>query len=318
MSNNKLLDSHPSVTITKNKNELKVYQGNQIYLNHGDNFELKFFNPLNYKIGIEILFNGIRKGDNYLVLNPGQDITLDRFLDEQRKMLFETYTVDGNNKAAVKAIEQNGLITFNFYKEYHNTNNVNDVKVNYNFPPEPYNYSKGNVRSKGSNGTKGFNGTNGTGGSQQFGSLNTNSRIYSSTPGVYTQDFSSDIGSGTLSLSNITSTSTNVSNLSSANSTFTSSLPFQQDYIFPSSAGPAQKIDTIETGRVEKGELSSQNLRQVNAQFQSEAFHSVSYKLLPYSAKSVEITEVRHYCTSCGYRLRKESWKFCPRCGDKI
>jgi predicted RNA-binding Zn-ribbon protein involved in translation (DUF1610 family) len=27
---------------------------------------------------------------------------------------------------------------------------------------------------------------------------------------------------------------------------------------------------------------------------------------------------VRHYCTSCGYRLRKESWKFCPRCGDKI
>jgi len=296
---------------------LKVYQGNQIYLNHGDNFELRFFNPLNYKIGVEIVFNGIKKGDSYLVLNPGQDITLDRFLDEQRKMLFETYTVDGNNKEAVKAIEQNGLITFNFYKEYYNTNNVNDVKVNYNFPPEPYTYNTNYSKSvKKSKGTKGFNGSNGTGGFQVFGSANSNSRTYSS-PGVYLNEIDNSSFSGTLSMSgNAGLGSTTITNNLSVNSTFTSS--FQQDYIFPSSAGPAPVIDTIETGRVEKGELSNQNLRQVNAQFQSVAFNSVSYKLLPYSAKSVEINEVRHYCPDCGYRLRKDSWSFCPKCGHKL
>ncbi len=50
---------------TSNHNELKLYQGNIVYLNDGDNFELRFFNPLQEKIGVEIMFNGIRKGDGY-------------------------------------------------------------------------------------------------------------------------------------------------------------------------------------------------------------------------------------------------------------
>ena len=111
MGHYKMLDRMPSAMITSGHNELKVYQGNIVYLNDGDNFELRFFNPLKEKIGVEINFNGIKKGDGYLVLNPGQDITLDRFLDEQRKMLFETYTVDGKNKAAIEAIEENGINT---------------------------------------------------------------------------------------------------------------------------------------------------------------------------------------------------------------
>ena len=116
MKNNKMLNRNPSVQVTSKRNELKVYQDNIIYLNDGDNFELKLFNPLKEKIGVEIIFNSVKKGDSYLILNPGQDVFLDRFLDEQRKMLFETYNIDGNNKEAVEAVENNGLITFNFYK----------------------------------------------------------------------------------------------------------------------------------------------------------------------------------------------------------
>ncbi len=28
--------------------------------------------------------------------------------------------------------------------------------------------------------------------------------------------------------------------------------------------------------------------------------------------------DIRHYCTECGYRIRKQSWKFCPKCGAKL
>lgn len=125
MTHYKMLDRVPSVAITSNRNELKLYKGNIVYLNHGDNFELRFFNPTTFKLGVEIMFNGIKKGDGYLVLNPGQDLILDRFLDEQRKMLFETYTINGNNQEAREAIEKNGIISFNFYKEYYRQNDVN-------------------------------------------------------------------------------------------------------------------------------------------------------------------------------------------------
>lgn len=134
MTHYKMLDRVPSVAITSNRNELKLYKGNIVYLNHGDNFELRFFNPTTFKLGVEIMFNGIKKGDGYLVLNPGQDLILDRFLDEQRKMLFETYTINGNNQEAREAIEKNGIISFNFYKEYYRQN---DVNVKYDFPQNP-------------------------------------------------------------------------------------------------------------------------------------------------------------------------------------
>ena len=127
MTHYRLQDRVPSVVITAKGNELKLYQGNVVYLNNGDNFELRFFNPLSEKVGIEINFNGIRKGDSYLVLNPGQDVSLDRFLDENRKMIFETYTIDGNNSEAVKAIEKNGIISFNFFKENNNYYNPYNV-----------------------------------------------------------------------------------------------------------------------------------------------------------------------------------------------
>lgn len=269
MTHYKMLDRVPSVVITSNHNELKLYQGNIVYLNDGDNFELRFFNPLQEKIGVEIMFNGIRKGDGYLVLKPGQDLTLDRFLDEQRKMLFETYTINGNNKEAVEAIEKNGVISFNFYKEYYsNSNQQKNVNVNYDFPPKPIRHSKdfcvyGN---SGNLGTLGMSNSS----FSTYSTTNNNSRCYSSS--VFTSTLDS---------------------LNCLN-------------------------DSLETGRIEKGDQSDQKLKGVNMNFASSPFHSMTYRLMPYSTMNREIGEIRQYCSNCGYRLRKSSWKFCPSCGNKL
>ncbi len=78
-------------------------------------------------------------------------------------MLFETYTINGNNKEAVEAIEKNGVISFNFYKEYYrNFDQQKNVNVNYDFPPKPtrisfngtLNYPTGFSGSCGVSGTR--------------------------------------------------------------------------------------------------------------------------------------------------------------------
>ena len=332
MTHNKMLDRQPSVSITRNQNELKVYQGNIVYLNDGDNFELRFFNPTNFKVGVEILFNSVPKGDAFLVLNPGQDLILDRFLDEQRKMIFETYVVDGNNEKAVEAIQQNGLITFNFYKEYYNSHiyQNNEVNINYNYPPKPQNYNtysttrsnfsgiytKGLQGTKGSKGSKGPNGPIGvqgtTGGSSKLSSRGINSTVTggntTTTLGVANSTFTSSVSPGMF---------VNESDLSFSSS---NSINMNQDFWFPSSSavGATLSIDALETGRIEMGDVSNQKLKSVNAQFAQLPFYEVSYKIMPYSALNRTVGEVRQYCPHCSYRIRKNTWLFCPKCGNGL
>ena len=61
MAHMRLLDREPSAIITVAGSEKKIYQNGQIFINDGDNFEIRFFNPLQEKIGISITFNGIQK-----------------------------------------------------------------------------------------------------------------------------------------------------------------------------------------------------------------------------------------------------------------
>lgn len=122
MTHYRMQDSAPSAIIlaknprTSSLDELRTYQGNTIYLNNGDEFQIRLFNPLREKIGVQIGING-DLSESLLVLNPGEDVTLDRFLDDKSKMLFETYTYDANNKAAANAVAENGIVNVNFFKE---------------------------------------------------------------------------------------------------------------------------------------------------------------------------------------------------------
>ena len=105
----------PKAVVTSNNNEKKVYDSN-IYLNNGEYFEFKFFNPLDEKIFIEISING-KTQNSKLVLQPGQKSIIDRFLDDNKKMIFKTYQYDSNDELAKEAIKNNGKLKFSFYKE---------------------------------------------------------------------------------------------------------------------------------------------------------------------------------------------------------
>lgn len=294
MAHYRLLDRMPSAIVTAGGSEKKVYEGNVVFFNKGDNFELRFFNPLQEKIGVEIIFNGQKKSDGLLVVNPGEDITLDRFLDDKKKMVFDTYNIDANNPSAVAAAALNGIVNINFYKEKY---------------PSYHNY----YFSQGVNGPAGSPGSGGSGGSglPHFSSTNSNSRMYGSARGTSTginfhKEYWFPSGEGDVNLDSFDT----------------------KDYVCESTGeidyseyldDSIKSKSLTETGRVEKGETSNQNLNLVDIQFESIAFHSIQYHLKPTSTRGyTRTTEIRNYCPECGYRIRKENWKYCPKCGEKL
>lgn len=89
-------------------------------------------------------------------------------------------------------------------------------------------------------------------------------------------------------------------------------------------SGPIDALDltlehgdaTIETGRVEKGSVSSQHIGSTIANFYPFSFHTASFRILPVS--QVEASQIRQYCPECRCRIRKSSWKWCPQCGEEL
>lgn len=102
-----------------NKSLLKEYSNNEylriVYMKDNSEFQIQFFNPYSYTIGIDIYLNDKSLG-NLLVLKPGERIWLERYFDDNRKFRFSTYEVE-NSVEAKKAIANNGNIKIKFYKE---------------------------------------------------------------------------------------------------------------------------------------------------------------------------------------------------------
>lgn len=86
------------------------------------------------------------------------------------------------------------------------------------------------------------------------------------------------------------------------------------------SNGPAGPSGTElhETGRVEMGESSGQEIVSGFGSFNSWTCARSEWQILPESKKPVEMGEIRSYCTGCGTRHKKTSWKFCPNCGTPV
>jgi hypothetical protein len=105
----------PQSFITKSKQRLKQHI-DTVYLNNGDEFEIELYNPTQNKVLAKIEMNGKSIG-NGIILRPGERIFLERYLDEAKKFLFETYVVNGNNEEVQKAIADNGDVTVKFYNE---------------------------------------------------------------------------------------------------------------------------------------------------------------------------------------------------------
>jgi hypothetical protein len=107
--------SAPQSFITKDKHRLKQHI-DTVYLNNGDEFEVELFNPTPTKVLAKIEMNGNSIGAG-IILRPGERVFLERYLDEAKKFLFETYEVNGNDKEVQKAIMSNGDVAVKFYEE---------------------------------------------------------------------------------------------------------------------------------------------------------------------------------------------------------
>jgi len=44
----------------------------------------------------------------------------------------------------------------------------------------------------------------------------------------------------------------------------------------------------------------------------------VNIKILPFSAKPTEVSDLAVYCTNCGTKNKKGNYKYCPKCGTKF
>ena len=115
MKKNNLGLHKPSAFIAVNKKRLKQF-GDIVYLNDKQEFQIELFNPTQNKVLSKIEINGKSIG-NGIILRPGERVFLERYLDEAKKFLFETYVVNGNNKEVKNAIANNGDITIKFFDE---------------------------------------------------------------------------------------------------------------------------------------------------------------------------------------------------------
>ena len=107
----------PTLFITKDKHRVKQHGNQTVYLKNGEEFELELFNPTPKKVLAQITLNEISLG-NGIILRPGERVFLERYLDDAKKFIFETYTVDKNNKQVLDAIKGAGaqeLLIWNFY-----------------------------------------------------------------------------------------------------------------------------------------------------------------------------------------------------------
>lgn len=295
----------PTANIAVNKSRLKVYTNAgsmpTYYLQKGQEFQIEIANPTTNVILAKIILNGKAISQGGLVLNPGQRVFLDRYLDVAKKFLFDTYEVSGSEEMKA-AIANNGDIKVEFYRE-------RQVFAN------PYNTILTTSNSGPSWTTLGTLGNYNSGTDPQHlrGSITSSNGI-----GTYSTN---GLASGVVG--SVASFSDNIQNCASYSSSIDLG-PILSDEP-PSAPAPKGKLRTrslskqsVETGRVEMGSHSNQEFKYVNKTFEYSAFHTVEYKMLPVSQKvnTIEDLNVKRYCTNCGAKIGKTD-NFCGKCGKK-
>jgi hypothetical protein len=270
----------PQSFITKSKQRLKQ-QIDTVYLNNGDEFEIELFNPTHNKVLAKIEMNGNSIG-NGIILRPGERVFLERYLDEAKKFLFETYVVNGNNEEVQQAIANNGDVVIKFYDEVRaSTYIVNSGTVTINNP----NFGWGST----------------TTGSPYYG----NTTFTTSGTNLF---YNSSLTSGTISTNSFLNNPTKVTKkkLNEAEVTM--------DSMDINESSPR----SLETGRVEKGSESNQSFTYDSSSFNSYPSTTNWWKIKPKSTQVITKEDLVTYCTECGSKRKKDTHKFCPQCGTKF
>jgi len=229
----------------------------KVYLQNDEEFEIELFNPLKVSVLADIKLNGQSISKTGLVVKPGQRIYLDCFIDDKKKFIFRTYEIE-NTEVSLEATSDNGLLEVFFYKEDVVTlkdwrRRFDRVIVEKWYPAYYPTYHPFTVWC---NNPSSYNLTN-TGG---IGGTITTTNVN------YSDILKSPIG---------TYTTTNGTTFNTSSGTITTNSA------------------SIETGRIEKGGISSQKFTEVDIDFESNYIASTIIQLLPESRKPAEIKEVK-------------------------
>ena len=286
--------------LSNDRGRRKIYSGNKIYLDDGQEFELEIFNPTSSSVLTAIAINGKKISNAGLVLRPGERVYLDCFFETKKKFIFKSYTVENSNEAK-QAMQANGIIDINFYKEKEVNHNAtifdNSPTITITDNSIPINTYQSYSTLGGTSNSSLFGGTFTNTGKQQqtlsggltsFNTANTNSRIYTDN------NF------------NLTS----VTSLYSTKSVPVATMDFSTQ-IFN---------NKIETGRIESGSNSDQTFETINMDFETRVLANLKYFLLPEKTRPITIEDFQPkvYCPSCGKKLKGSSDNFCSSCGTKI
>ena len=239
----------PSAFITVNKQRLRQ-NGKQVYMKDQTEFEIELYNPTKDKVMAMIDLNGTPISNFGIILKPGQRVFLERFLDDEKKFLYETYVVN-NNKETKEAIVDNGKVTVKFYRES---------------KPRPRSLTYGSL----------FNGSSGFGWSEvTYTDYKYNNPIICNT-GVNNTFFTNSVVDTNISTTNM----------------------------------------KMETGSVEKGGLSNQELKSTNGDFEWFYTWIDDWQIMPHSYQPKTAKDLVERCAKCNSKL-KSNYKFCPECGEK-
>jgi len=276
-------NTEPVAYVTKGKHRLKQYNNDTVYLKNGDEFELELFNPTKDKVMAKVKLNGNSLGAG-IVLRPGERVFIERYLEEARKFMFQTYEVNGKNEEVKRAIENNGDVKVMFYKE----------TINFDYP----NWTTW-VSSWPTWGERTF----------------TQPPMYDYPNTVY--------------YNNVYGADNNTLNDMSGSISFSSDSPTSyacMDFM-PTSMNSKQSshsrkmgrsTKSVETGRIDKGDISEQKFDHDYSSFNTYWTWESSWKILPLSRKPVVSSDIKVFCTNCGARQKKSSHMFCPNCGTKF
>lgn len=241
----------------------KQIKSGKVFLKDGDEFEIELFNPLTVSVLSDIKLNGQSISKTGLVIKPGQRVYLDCFIDDRKKFKFSTYEIENSG---VDATQNNGVLEVFFYKEDVITldnwqRKFDRVIVEKYYPYNPYPWYNP-YRVYCGSGTITYGGTTVT--------TNGNS-------------FTMDASSG---LIGETTTAYNSSN--NINCSYTSQVDLSNLNV----AG-SLSTNSIETGRVEKGEKSKQQFTEVDMEFEKHYIASTIIQILPESRKPAEVKQMK-------------------------
>jgi hypothetical protein len=286
----------PCAYISKDRKRLKQF-GQTVYLNNGDEFQLELFNPSSTTVLAKIKLDGSYISGGGIVLKPGQRVFLERYLDDARKFKFETYEVDGTSNEVLDAIAGNGDVVIDFFDEYKQpvwNNPITYVGGSFGGPIHTYNSNPFTL-------TGGYVGNTTTTTSTNYSSTN--------TPGV---------SFNTTSISNTFAGPNKRGILGPNKKGVLRSLKSKGNSRSEVTMDGMLSMDSIETGRVEKGGSSDQSFKTVDKTFNHHTCASSVWKILPVSQKVYEKQDLKVYCSNCGKKRKKDSDKFCSSCGNKF